>query len=355
VSESFTLGNAIDINPVPLHWCVERTNNELEDDMKAMVYTQYGPLDVLKLEEVEKPVPKENEVLIKVHAASVTFGDLAAVKGEPFMVRFTLGLREPKYKILGKDVAGQVEAVGADVKQFMPGNKVFGDLSECGWGAYAEYVSVPENALVQKPANVTFEAAAAVPESGVVALQGLREKGQIRSGQKVLIYGASGGIGTFAVQIAKSFGAEVTGVCSTRNLDMVRSLGADHVIDYTKEDFTQNGEQYDLILATAGYRSIFDYKRALAPGGNYVATGGDMAQIFQPMLLGPWLSTGGRKMTNLAMKPDKEDLTFVKELIEAGKVVPVIDKRFPLRELPEALRYYGEGHSRGKVVITVAH
>jgi len=323
--------------------------------MKAMVYTKYGPPDVLHLDEVGKPTLKEGEILIKVQAASVTFGDLAAVKGEPFIARLSLGLREPKYKILGKDVAGQVEAVGANLKQFKPGDEVFGDLSKCGWGAYAEYVAVPENAIVLKPGNITFDQAAAVPESAVVALQGLRDKGKIQSGQKVLITGASGGIGTFAVQIAKSFGAEVTGVCSTQNLEMVRSLGADHVVDYTREDFTQNGQQYDLILATVGYRSIFDYKRVLSPGGNYVATGGSMAQIFQPMLLGALLSTGGRKMSNLAMKPNTKDLAYIKELIEAGKVVPVIDKSFPLSELPEALRYYGEGHSRGKVVITVNH
>ena len=320
--------------------------------MKAMMYTRYGTPDVLKLEEVAKPVPKDNEVLIKVCASSITFGDLAAVKGEPFMVRFTLGLREPKFKILGKDVAGQVEAVGSNVKQFKPGDEVFGDLSESGWGAYAEYVAVPENVLVQKPANIPFEAAGSVPESAVVALQGLR-KGKIQPGQKILIYGASGGIGTFAVQIAKAFDTEVTGVCSTRNVEMVRSLGADHVIDYKKVDFAQNGKRYDLILATAGYRSIFDYKRALAPGGHYVATGGEMAQIFQPMLLGSLVSSEDRKMSNLAMKPDKKDLTFVKELIETGKVKPVIDKCFPLHELPEALRYYGEGRSRGKVVVTM--
>lgn len=320
--------------------------------MKAMRYTQYGSPDVLKLEEVTKPVPKDDEVLIRVYASSVTYGDLAAVTGKPFMVRFMLGLREPKFKILGKDVAGRVEAAGTNVTQFKPGDDVFGDLSERGWGAYAEYVSVPENVLVQKPANITFEAAGAVPESAVVALQGLRQ-GEIQSGQKVLINGASGGIGTFAVQIAKSLGAEVTGVCSTRNLDMVRSIGADHVIDYTKEDFVQNGQQYDLILATAGYRSIFDYKRSLAPGGHYVATGGEMAQVFQPMLLGPWLSRDGKKLTNLAMKPDTKDMTSIKELIEAGKVQPVIDKCFSLSELSEAMRYYGQGRSRGKVVVTM--
>ncbi len=323
--------------------------------MKAMVYTQYGSLEVLKLEQVEKPVPQENEVLIKVKAASVTFGDLAAVKGEPFMVRFTLGLRQPKYKILGKDVSGVIEATGGNVKQFKPGDEVFGDLSACGWGAYAEYVSVPENVLALKPVNNSFEEAAAVPESAVVALQGLRDKGHIQSGQKVLIYGASGGIGTFAVQISKSYGAEVTGVCSTRNIELVRSLGAEHVIDYTQEDFTQNGQQYDLILTTTGYRSIFDYRRALKPAGIYVATGGSMAQVFQPMLLGPWLSTGGRKMSSLAMMPNINDLVEVKKLIEAGKVVPVIDRSFPLHELPEALHYYAAGHSRGKVIVTVDH
>jgi NADPH:quinone reductase-like Zn-dependent oxidoreductase len=230
---------------------------------------------------------------------------------------------------------------------------VFGDLSGCGWGAYAEYVSVPERWIVPKPGNLSYEQAASVPESAVVALQGLRDKGKIQPGQKVLINGASGGIGTFAVQIAKSFGAEVTGVCSTRNLELVRSLGADRVIDYTREDFTRDGCRYDLILATAGYRSLFDYRRALRPGGNYVATGGSSKQIFQPMLLGPWLSTGGTKMVSLAMKPDQDDLAFVKDLIEAGKVMPVIDRCYPLSALPEALRYYEEGHSRGKVVITI--
>jgi len=324
--------------------------------MKAIVQTGYGePSEVLEIREIEKPAPKDDEILIKIQAASITFGDLAAVKGKPAIARLSLGLKEPKIKTPGKDVAGVVEAVGPNVKQFKPGDEVFGDLSESGWGAYAEYVSVSENALVQKPANITFEAAGAVPESAVVALQGLQDKGKIQSGQKVLIYGASGGIGTFAVQIAKSFETEVTGVCSTRNLELVRSLGADHVIDYAKEDFTQNGVQYDLILATAGYRSIFEYKRALAPSGHYVATGGEMAQIFQPMLLGPLVSSEDRKMTNLAMKPDKEDLTYVKELIEKGKVTPVIDKSYPLSELPEALQYYAKGRSRGKVVVTVTH
>lgn len=324
--------------------------------MKAIIQSRYGaPSEVLALREVEKPTPRDGEVLIKVQAASVTFGDLAAVRGKPFIARLSLGLREPKIKTPGKDVAGIVEAVGSNVKGFKPGDKVFGDLSESDWGAYAEYVSAPDGALVKMPTNLSFEEAAAVPESGVVALQGLMDKGDIQSGQNVLIYGASGGIGTFAVQIAKSFDTEVTGVCSTRNLELVKSLGADHLIDYTQEDFTREGERYDLILATAGYRSIFDYRRALAPGGRYVATGGEMAQIFQPMLLGPWISNGGRKMTNLSMKPDKKDLTFLKELIETGKVSPLIDRSYPLSNLPEALQYYGQGHSRGKVVLTIEH
>jgi NADPH:quinone reductase-like Zn-dependent oxidoreductase len=321
--------------------------------MKAMVYTEYGPPEVLRLEEVEKPTPGENKVLVKVLAASVNYGDWSLLRGEPFLVRLMVGgLLKPKNTILGADIAGRVEAVGPNVTQFRPGDEVYGDISGCGFGGFAEYVSVPEDALALKPGNVTFEQAAAAPMAAVVALQGLRDKGQIRPGQKVLINGASGGIGTFAVQIAKAFGAEVTGVCSTRNLDMVRSIGADRVIDYTKEDFVSVGQPYDLILATAGYRSIFDYHRALGPGGRYVVTGGSMAQVFQPMLLGPFLSmTGSKKMGNLSAKPDQEDLGFVKELFEAGKIVPVIDRCYPLPDVPEALRYYGEGHSRGKVVI----
>ncbi len=225
-----------------------------------------------------------------------------------------------------------------------------------GLGAFAEYVSVPENALVRKPANISFEGAAAVPYTAITALQALRDKGQIQQGQKVLINGASGGVGTFAVQIAKSFGAEVTGVCSTRNLDMVRSIGADQVIDYTQEDFTQNGQRYDLIIAANGYRSISNYKRALSPEGIYVCAGGSLAQYFQAVLLGPLISmTGSKKLGSMYTKPNQKDLVFLIELVEAGKVIPVIDRSYPLSEVPEALRYYGEGHARGKVVITVEH
>lgn len=324
--------------------------------MKAIVCTKFGPPDVLKLEEVQKPTPGDDEVLVGVHAASVTYSTLMLVRGEPFVGRLMgLGLFKPKQAIPGADIAGRIEAVGRNVKGFQPGDDVYGDLSNCGRGGYAEYVCAPETALALKPANLSFEEAAVVPEAALVALQALRDKGQIQPGQKVLIYGASGGIGTFAVQIAKALGAEVTGVCSTRNLDMVRSIGADHVIDYTKEDFIQSGQLYDLIVATAGYRSIFDYRRALSPEGIYVSTGGAMAQTFQGLLLGPFISMiGGKKMGAMLVKPNK-DLNFMNELIEAGKVKPVIDRSYPLSEASEALSYYAEGHARGKVIITVEH
>jgi NADPH:quinone reductase-like Zn-dependent oxidoreductase len=327
-----------------------------DSHVKAIVYTKYGSLDVLRLEEIQKPTPGDDEVLVQVHASSVNYNNPAQVRGKPFLVRLWFGLLTPKHTIPGGDIAGRVEAVGRNVMQYKPGDEVFGDLSTCGFGAYAEFVCVPEHLLAPKPANLTFEEAAAVPQAAAfVALQALRDKGAIQSGQKVLIYGASGGIGTFAVQLAKAFGARVTAVCSTRNVDMVRSLGADQVIDYTKEDFTKKGQRYDLILATAGYRSIFDYKRALSPKGRYVATGGSLAQVFQAMLLGPLMSmTGRNKMGNLLARPNQKDLMCMKELLEAGKVKPVIDRRYTLSEVAEALRYYGDGNARGKVVITVA-
>jgi len=324
--------------------------------MRAIVCGKYGPPDVLELKEVEKPLPGDDEVLIKVHAASVNAYDWHFLRGDPFVARLYFGLLKPKHKILGADVAGRVDTIGRDVKQFQPGDEVFGDISECGNGAYAEYVCARANALVLKPANTTFEEAAAVPFAAVTALQGLRDKGQIRPGQKVLINGASGGVGTFAVQIAKSFGAEVTGVCSTRNVDMVRSIGADHVVDYTQEDFTKNGQLYDLILAANGYQPISAYKRSLSPKGVYVMAGGSGAQIFQAMFLGTWISmTGSKKMGSHVMRPKKKDLIFVKELLEAGKVAPVIDRCYPLREVADAIRYLEEGHARGKVVVTVEH
>jgi NADPH:quinone reductase-like Zn-dependent oxidoreductase len=324
--------------------------------MKAIVYTEYGSPDILQLKEVEKPIHKDNEVLIKVYASSVNAADLHLLRGKPFVARLMAGLLKPKNKILGADVAGRVEAVGTNVKQFKQGDEVFGDLSGCGFGGFAEYVCAPENILALKPSNMSFEGAAAVPLAAGTALQGLRDKGQIQSGQKVLINGASGGVGTFAVQIAKSFGTEVTAVCSTGKMDMVRSIGADHFIDYTKEDFTKNGQSYDLILAANGFHPISDYKRALSPKGIYVMTGGSGAQMFQALFLGPLISmTGSKKMRNLLAQPNQKDLAFLKELLEAGKIVPVIDRRYKLSKVAEAIRYLEEGHAKGKVVITVEH
>lgn len=323
--------------------------------MKAIVYEKYGPPHVLQLKEVEKPAPKDDEVLIKVHAAALNQGDWYALTGKPFMVRLTDGLLKPRDKILGMDVAGRIEAVGVNVTQFQPGDEVFGDISWCGKGAYAEYVAVPENVIALKPANLSFEQAAAVSVSAVVALQALRDAGQIQPGQKVLINGASGGVGTFTVQIAKYYGAEVTAVCSTGKMDMVRSIGADHAIDYTQEDFTQTGQLYDLIVGVNGYRSLSDYKRALRPQGTYVNTGGTMAQLFEAMLKGPLMSKKrGKQLKALGpVKQSQKDLVVLKELLEAGKFVPVIDRRYTLSEVPEAFRYFGEGHAKGKVIITV--
>src|SRR5436305_6953001 len=261
-----------------------KPNNLGETLMKAIVNTHYGSPDVLQLKEVERPTPKDNEVLVKVHAASVNAAEWHLLRGKPFLMRLMgFGLLKPKNTILGAAMAGRVEAVGRNVKQLQPGDEIFGDVSKCGWGAFAEYVCAREDALALKPANVTFEEAAAVPLAAVTALLGLRAKGQIQPGQQVLIHGAGGGVGTFAVQIAKAFGAEVTGVCSTRNVDMVRSLGADQVIDYTQEDFTKNGQRYDFIFAVNGYHSISDYKRALNAKGVYVFIGGSIAAMFQAM------------------------------------------------------------------------
>jgi NADPH:quinone reductase-like Zn-dependent oxidoreductase len=322
--------------------------------MKAIVYNQYGPPDVLELKEVEKPIPEDNQVLVKVHAASINYGNVVLLRGEPFLARFAFGLLKPKYSIPGGDISGRVEAVGKNVKQFQPGDEVFGDLSGCGWGGFAEYVAVPENVLARKPANLSFEEAAAVPMAAITALQGLRDKGKIQSGQKVLINGASGGVGNFAVQIAKSFGAEVTGVCSPRNLDIVRAIGADEIIDYTKEDFTKKSQRYDLILAVNGYQPISAYKRALSQNGVYVMVGGSEKQLYQAMLLGPWISmTGSKKMGSILQRPNQKDLVFIKELLESGKVKPVIDRSYKLNEVPEAFRYFEEGHAQGKVVVTV--
>ncbi len=319
--------------------------------MKAIVYTKYGSPDVLQLKEVEKPTPRDNEVLVKVHAASVNSWDWDLLRGTPFVNRLAFGILKPKI-ILGCDIAGRVEAVGNNVKQFQPGDEVFGDLSRCGWGGFAEYVCARENALAPKPACLTFEQAAAVPQAGLLALQALRDKGQIQPGQRVLMNGAGGGVGSFAIPMAKSFGAEVTGVDSTNKMDFVCSLGADHVIDYTQEDFTNNGQSYNLIIDVAGYRSIFDYKRALSAGGRYVMVGGSDTLFWQLMFLGPWISmTSGKKMGLLLHKANK-GIDFMIELFEAGKVVPVIDRLYPLSKVAEALRYFGEGSIQGKIIIT---
>jgi NADPH:quinone reductase-like Zn-dependent oxidoreductase len=320
-----------------------------DEHMKAAIYTRYGPPDVVKITDVEKPVPKENEILIEVCAACVNPLDVGVIKGAGRVMGG--GLLKPKQTVLGSDIAGRVEAVGKNVKQFKPGDEVFGGNIWSG-GGFAEYACAIEDRLARKPANISFEEAAAVPVAAITALQGLRNKGRIRQGQKVLIDGASGGVGTFAIQIAKSFGAEVTAVCSTRNVETARSIGADYVIDYTREDFTQNAQRYDLIVAANAYHSMFDYRRALSRNGIYVWCGGKVS--LQVMLLGPLLSLVGRKKTRFFLaRLNKKDLDFLKDLLEAGKVVPVLDRRYPLSEVAKALRYLEEGHAQGKVVLTM--
>jgi NADPH:quinone reductase-like Zn-dependent oxidoreductase len=328
--------------------------------MKAIVQDRYGSPDVLELREVDKPVAADNEVLIRVHAASVNAYDWHLMRGDPYLVRLldpaVFGLGGPKTKIRGRDVAGRVEAVGRDVKRFRPGDEVFGEVSS----AFAEYVSVPDDAVESKPANLTFEQAAALPLAGNTALMGLRDLGPVGPGQQVLVNGASGGVGTFAVQIAKSFGAEVTGVCSTRNVDLVRSIGADHIIDYTQEDFTRNGRRYDVVFDLVGNRSLTEFRRALTPAGMLILSGGGVSSggsLFGPMGLmmrGQALARFVRhRLLILMAKPSKENLAALRELAESGKVVPVIDRTYPLSEVPEAIRYVEVEHARAKVVITV--
>ena len=334
---------------VPVRWGLQlRGSNR----MKAIVRQTYGPPEVLHLEDVPVPTPGDGDVLVRVRAASANAGDWHLLRGTPFPFRLVAGLRIPRFKIIGTDVAGQVEAVGRNVTQFRPGDEVFGELSRCGFGAYAEFAVAPEKSLALKPANLSFEEAATLPTAGCTALQGLR-KGRIRRAQRVLINGASGGVGTFAVQIAKTFGAEVTAVCSTRNVDMMRSIGADHVIDYTKDDFATQGQRYDLILATNGDRSIWDYRRALTADGCYAMTGGSNRQLTEALLFGALLSIGRQQFGNVLVKPNQGDLLVLKELCESGKVRPVSDRRFPLSEAPAAVRYVEDGHARGKVVVTM--
>jgi NADPH:quinone reductase-like Zn-dependent oxidoreductase len=327
--------------------------------MKAIVYHQYGsPDDVLELIDIDQPVVNDNEVLVRVRAASVNPADWHLVRGKPYIARLQLGLRKPKDTVPGCDVAGQVEAVGKNVSAFQPGDEVFASSFAHGHGSLAEYVRISDELLTLKPANLSFEHAAAVPLAAMTALQGLRDHGRIAPGHKVLIIGASGGVGTFAVQIAKAFGAEVTGVCSTRNVDLVRSIGADHVIDYTQEDFTQSGQRYDLIFQLAGTRSPSDCRRALTSKGTLVLVSGEsdghwigpVARIIRALLLSPFVS---QKMASFTVKPNSTDLQTLKELIEAGKVMPVIDRTHSLTDVPDAIRYLEEGHTQGKVVVTL--
>jgi NADPH:quinone reductase-like Zn-dependent oxidoreductase len=323
--------------------------------MKAISYNRYGSPDVLKWGETAKPAPADDEVLIKIRAAAVNPYDWHFMRGEPYAVRIAAGgLRKPRDTRLGADVAGEIEAVGRNITQFKPGDGVFGSCK----GAFAEYACTPESKVVMKPDNVTFEQAASVPIAAFTALQGLRDKGQVQPGQKVLINGAAGGVGTFAVQIAKSFGADVTGVCSTRNVRMVRSIGADQVIDYTQEDFTKSARRYDVILDCVGNHSFSECTRVLNPSGIYVGAGGNsdnwmigpLTRAIKALMLSWFVS---QKQAMVLAKPSKEDLTIMHDLMEAGKVTPVIDRRYSLREAPDAIRYLEQGHARGKVVITL--
>jgi len=323
--------------------------------MKAIVYTQYGPPDVLQLRELAKPEPKDDQVLVKVHAASANALDYRRFEKLSSMDRF---MEEKVFKSVGKaigaDIAGVVEAVGANVKQFRPGDEVFGVAAGLK-GGFAEYACAVENKLALKPSSLSFEAAAAVPVAAVTALRGLRDKGRVQPGQTVLVNGAAGGVGTFAVQIAKAFGAEVTAVCSARNQDMARSIGADHVIDYAKEDFTQGSQHYDLIFAVNGFHPLSAYQRALNPQGMYICAGGKLPQIFQAMFVGPFMSRrNGKSLASMGIATvNQKDLLCLKELIESGKIAPVIEKNYPLHEAPTAMRYLAEGHARAKIVFQI--
>jgi NADPH:quinone reductase-like Zn-dependent oxidoreductase len=325
----------------------------LEDVIKAIVQDRYGSPDVLRLKDIDKPVPEDNEVLVRVRAAAVNIGNWHVLRGIPYAMRPAVGLFKPKHEIPGLDLAGQVEAVGGSVKQFQPGDEVFGWCN----GAFAEYACAEENNLLAKPSNLTLEQAAAVGDSAFTALDAVRDQGMVQPGQRVVINGASGGVGTFAVQIAKSFGADVTGVCSTKNVEMVRSIGANRVIDYTKEDFAQADQRYDVMLDLVGNRSLSDCMGTLSRQGTYVLVGvSDMDRWFglarqiKALSLSPFVR---QRVRVFLVRHNRADLAVLKELVEAGKVTPVIDRRYPLRDVPEALRYQGEGHSRGKIVITV--
>jgi NADPH:quinone reductase-like Zn-dependent oxidoreductase len=322
--------------------------------MQAMTYQMYGAPDVLQLTTVARPVPGAGEVLVQIHAASLNQADLYLLRGEPLPLRLSSGLRRPKRPTLGADIAGRVITVGSGVTQFQPGDAVYGDLAACGLGGFAEYVCARAEALAPKPASLSFAQAAAVPMAAVTALQGLRAAGPVAEGERVLIHGASGGVGTFAVQLAKVMGAHVTAVCSARNVEQARTLGAEHVIDYNQEDFTRDGQRYDLILVVNGQRSLAEYRRALSPRGRLVVVGGDVGTIMRATLFGPVVSLAHSiTVRSLVGRPNRDDLPFVGQLLDSGVVVPVIDRCYPLGELPEAMRYLATGHARGKIVITM--
>jgi NADPH:quinone reductase-like Zn-dependent oxidoreductase len=322
--------------------------------MKAIIFSKYGSQDLLEEKEIEKPSHKDDEVLIKVHAASVNSWDWELMRGTPFVNRLMFGLLKPrKIHTLGCDIAGQIEAVGKDIKKFQPGDKVFGDLSRYRWGGFAEFVCAPEDALALKSTSMTFEEAAAIPQAGLLALQGLCNKKPIQAGQKVLINGAGGGVGTFAVQIAKTFGAEVTGVDKPDKFDIMRMVGADKVIDYTQEDFTRNGLQYDMILDVAANHSITDYMRSLSQKGIFVMVGGSTSLANKLILIRPLISLFSGKQLGILMHKANTGLAEIRDLVETGQVKPIIDKRYPLSNVAEALRYIEDGHAKGKIIITI--
>jgi NADPH:quinone reductase-like Zn-dependent oxidoreductase len=319
--------------------------------LKAAVYTKYGGPEVLQIKETESPRPGDDEVLIKVYAASINDWDWGLLRGD-FINRLLNGLSKPRRKILGSDIAGRIEAVGKNITLFKKGDDVYGDLSG-RWGGFAEYTCAREKQLSIKPRGMSFEEAAAIPQAAMLAVQGLIDKGKIQAGQKLLINGAGGGVGTFGVQIAKLYGVEVTGVDSTGKLDMLRSIGFDHVIDYTREDFTKNGQRYDLILDVKTKRSVFDYSRSLRPNAVYVTVGGSMARLLQALVLRPWISLINKKHIRIVTLKTNKDLIYINELFEAGKIKPVIDGPYKLEEIHKAFRLFGKGHHKGKIVITM--
>jgi NADPH:quinone reductase-like Zn-dependent oxidoreductase len=322
--------------------------------MKAIIFDHYGPPEDLTLQEIPAPEPQANEVLVSVRAAALNAADWHVMRADPFLVRLMCGFFKPRRKRLGADVAGVVLAVGSGVTRFKAGDEVFGCLPLDAWGSYAEQVCAAQEILALKPAQASFDEAAAVPLAGLTALQALRDVGQLQAGQKVLINGASGGVGTFAVQIAKALGAEVTAVCSARNAEPARAMGADHVLDYATVDFTQQTQRYDVIVAANGYHPLAAYKRALTPQGRYAMVGGAGKQMAEAIFFGPWQSEkGGRRLGRVDMKSNQADMQFLAELLDAGKLKPVIDRRYSLAQVPQAIRYLEEGHARGKVVITV--